>query len=159
MHDCWLQGEQRTDLFRDKVNRFRTVPAIIDNEFQLSESIAIFRYLSSRYKIDDNWYPKNRHERARIDEYLEWHHLNTCLFGNQYFWTYFMKPRGFTEIPKLARTTEPVNIYFNETLDDIEDLWLKPGCFISGTNQVSFADVLAACEIEQSSKRLDQLYS
>lgn len=99
MHDCWLQGEQRTDLFRDKVNRFRTVPAIIDNEFQLSESIAIFRYLASRYKIDDNWYPKNRHERARIDEYLEWHHLNTCLFGNQYFWTYFMKPRGFTEIP------------------------------------------------------------
>lgn len=133
------------------------MPAIVVNGFQLSESVAIFRYLANRYEIDEHWYPKNDQVRARIDEYLEWHHLNTRLYGLQYFWMYFMKPRGVTFIPKLAKSTAPVDDYLKKTLDEIEHLWLKPGCFISGTDQISFADVLAATEIEQASKAVSSI--
>lgn len=60
------------------------MPAIVDNGFQLSENVAIFRYLVSQNKVDDQWYPKNNQVRARIDEYLEWQHYNTRQTCAQY---------------------------------------------------------------------------
>ena len=38
-----------------------------------------------------------------------------------------------------------------ESLDKIENLWLKNSPYIVG-NQISIADIIAACEIEQTSK-------
>lgn len=38
-----------------------------------------------------------------------------------------------------------------ECLDQIENIWLKDKPFLSG-NQISIADILGACEIEQPSK-------
>lgn len=141
-----------TDDYRNNVNRFKKVPAIVDNGFQLSESIAILRYLVNRHKVDDHWYPENDQIRARIDEYLEWQHCNTRLHCAQHFWMKYMKPRGVRNIPEIADTAGPIDLQLNQTLNLIEDLWLKPGCFISGTNHISFADLLAACEIEQTSR-------
>lgn len=41
----------------------------------------------------------------------------------------------------------------DETLNTIEKLWLDEGKpFIGGANEVSIADLFAACEIEQPSK-------
>lgn len=134
------------------MNRFQKAPAIVDNGFQLSESIAIFRYLVSRNNVDDRWYPKNDHVQARIDEYFEWQHLNTRLYCAKHFWLRYMKPHGVKPIPKFPTSAKSVDDELNHILDMIENLWLKPGCFISGTDQLSFADVLAACEIEQTSK-------
>lgn len=141
-----------TDEFRDNVNRFKKVPAIVDNGFKLSESVAIFRYLAARNKIDDHWYPKNDQVRARIDEYLEWQHVNTRQTCAQYFILKYLKPRTIGHSPGDEQVIASAERQMNETLDKIENLWLKPGRFISGNNQLSFADVLAACEIEQPSK-------
>lgn len=140
-----------TDEFRDNVNRFKKVPAIVDNGFQLSESVAIFRYLAGRNKIDDHWYPKNDQVRGRIDEYLEWQHYNTRQTCAQYFMLSYMKPRTIGPSAGDAQIVASAETQMNQTLDMIENLWLRPGHFISGTNQLSFADVLAACEIEQPS--------
>lgn len=128
------------------------MPAIVDNGFQLSESIAIFRYLVNRNNVDDYWYPKNDQVRGRIDEYFEWQHSNTRLYCAQHFWLKYMKPRGVNTIPEFPTSERSIDVNLNRTLDMIEHLWLKPGCFISGANQLSFADVLAACEIDQTSK-------
>lgn len=144
-------GVHLTDEFRDNVNRFKKVPAIVDNGFQLSESVAIFRYLASRNQIDDHWYPKNDQVRARIDEYLEWQHYHTRQTCAQYFMLRYMKPRTVGPSPGDAQIVASAETQMNQALDKIENLWLRPGCFISGTNQLSFADVLAACEIEQPS--------
>lgn len=140
-----------TDEYRDNVNRFKKAPAIVDNGFQLSESIAIFRYLVSRNKVDDHWYPKNDQVRGRIDEYLEWQHYHTRQTCAQYFMLSYMKPRTVGPSPGDAQVVAAAETQMNQTLDMIENLWLRPGCFLSGTNQLSFADVLAACEIEQPS--------
>lgn len=40
-------------------------------------SIAILRYICRTYKVADHWYPKDSMKQARVDEYLEWQHLNT----------------------------------------------------------------------------------
>lgn len=67
-----LIGIHLTDEYQNNVNRFQKVPALVDNTFQLSESIAMFRYIAAKEKFDDHWYPKDLQTRGRIDEYLEW---------------------------------------------------------------------------------------
>ena len=42
-------------------------------------SSAILKYLVSKYKLPDHWYPKDEHMRAKVDEYLFWHNSNLRL--------------------------------------------------------------------------------
>lgn len=127
------------------------MPAIVDNGFQLSESVAIFRYLAKRNKISDPWYPKDHQVRARIDEYLEWQHTNTRQTCTQFFILSYLKVRTIGSSPDDAQIIASARKQMSKTLDLLETLWLKPGHYISGTDQISFADVLAACELEQTS--------
>lgn len=72
IYEC--TGQHLTDDYQN-INRFKRVPCIIDGDFKLAESIAIYRYLSSVCKVDDQWYPKDGRKRARVDEFLEWQHV------------------------------------------------------------------------------------
>ena len=36
-------------------------------------SVAIMKYLVSKYNLPDHWYPSDIKQRAKIDEYLHWH--------------------------------------------------------------------------------------
>ena len=42
----------------------------------LSPSSAILRYLVTKYRLPDHWYPTDVAKRARVDEYLGWHSSN-----------------------------------------------------------------------------------
>ena len=47
-------------------------------DFILYESHSILRFLSSFYKTNETWYPnRNLYRKAKIDEYLDYHHINT----------------------------------------------------------------------------------
>jgi len=48
-------------------------------------SASIMRYLVSKYNLPDHWYPSNPEHRAKVDEYLDWHHLNTRAGAGGYF--------------------------------------------------------------------------
>lgn len=37
-------------------------------------SSAIMTYLVGKYNLPDHWYPSDLKKRAKIDEYLHWHH-------------------------------------------------------------------------------------
>ena len=37
-------------------------------------SAAIMTYLVDKYHLPDHWYPKDLQKRAKVDEYLHWHH-------------------------------------------------------------------------------------
>ena len=88
-------AEHRTNEEFMRVNPHKKVPAIDDNGFTLSErlvenptsspvnffllynySSAILRYLVTKYKLPDHWYPADVAKRARVDEYLSWHCSN-----------------------------------------------------------------------------------
>lgn len=57
------------------VHRFGKVPAILDNNLNVIESVAILRYLCREYQIPDHWYPRDLLGQAKVDEFLEWQHL------------------------------------------------------------------------------------
>ena len=40
----------------------------------LAESHAIMKYLATTRGVPDHWYPAEPKLRARVDQYLDWHH-------------------------------------------------------------------------------------
>lgn len=144
------KGEQFKEEFK-KINPLSYVPAIklVDSnkkEFTLSESHAIIRFLSVYYLVEDKWYPRqNLYRKALVDQYLDYHHLNTrFVFSNKFFKTFFgpllekkgKKPRGYDVEERL-----PILLTHFDTL-------LGKQKYIVD-NQISIADLLFTCEVNQ----------
>uniref|UniRef100_A0A1B0CM69 glutathione transferase n=1 Tax=Lutzomyia longipalpis TaxID=7200 RepID=A0A1B0CM69_LUTLO len=140
------KGEHLTEEFK-AINRFQKVPCISDNGFNLSESVAIVRYLAAKHKIPDSWYPTDAKKQARVDEYLEWQHLNTRISCALYFQLMWLKPLLTGKQPKPEAVEEHLGRVV-DTLDAIENIWLEKTPFLAG-NDITVADIWCACEIEQ----------
>lgn len=168
-------GVQNTEHFRKNVNRLQKVPAIVEgtpdspDAYRLSESVAIFRYLIARDTqesavsddktplIADHWYPKDIQQRGAIDEYLEWQHVNTREACSYYFILKYLKPRTTGREPGDDEVVGASLQQMEKTLDKIESLWLpdQAGGFLAGQKDISIADLLAASELEQPRKLLE----
>jgi glutathione S-transferase len=138
-----LKGEHRKDDYISKFSLQR-IPAVDDNGFLLAESHTIMRYLSQKYQVADNLYPKNLENRALVDQYLDWHHSNTrhCAY---YLFTFF--PTALSKDLKIDRDNE--KRIMENALTTINDVFLKHDKgFIAG-DQISIADISAVCEINQ----------
>eukprot|EP00092_Neocalanus_flemingeri_P034310 GFUD01037313.1.p1 GENE.GFUD01037313.1~~GFUD01037313.1.p1 ORF type:complete len:239 (+),score=80.54 GFUD01037313.1:147-863(+) len=142
-------GDTKTEEYA-KMNPFMKVPVIKDGDFALTESVAMFRYLAREKGVADHWYPNDSKAQARVDEYLEWQHLNTRMMCAGYFlqrWLIPMTTRKFDE-KKVAGAKKSMEA----CLDDFERVWLGGGKnnYVVG-DKISVADILAACEMEQPS--------
>ncbi|KAG6587012.1 Glutathione transferase, theta class [Phytophthora cinnamomi] len=71
----------KSDEFK-AINPNRLVPAIKDDDFVLTEGMAILQYLGDKYDWTGpkDLYPKDLKVRAKVNEFLHWHHTNTRLF-------------------------------------------------------------------------------
>ena len=47
--------------------------------------MGILRYLCRERDVPDHWYPKDSKQQAKVDEYLEWQHLDTRLNCGAFF--------------------------------------------------------------------------
>jgi len=82
-----------------RINPNGKVPAIYDKGFPLSESQACLRYLCRTRNVADHWYPKDVRKRAKVDEYLDWHHTNLRAAHGSYFFRRYASPMMGKEIP------------------------------------------------------------
>lgn len=145
-------AEHLTDEYK-AVNKFQKVPCIVEDGWHLSESVAIFRYLmETNPSIPAHWYPKDPRARARVDEYLEWQHNNTRL-GCAIFFQITKNIGPFAmQTPDGDKPALPIFELLTEmTLEHFENSWLADGNkkFLA-SDEISFADILATCEIEQT---------
>lgn len=140
--------EHTTPEYLQNVNRFGKVPAIVDGKnFKLAESIAILRYLAREFTVPDHWYPRDSRRRARVDEYLEWQHSNTRLHCAGYVRYVWRGPlRGETMDPRVAKRLKAEMV---GCLDFIETNVLQRDVHFIAGDEISIADLVAACEIEQ----------
>ena len=60
------KGEQLTPEF-NKLNPNHKVPLLVDGDLVLSESLAILRYLTDKYAMDDALYPPAPQKRALVN--------------------------------------------------------------------------------------------
>lgn len=56
----------------------------------LLHSVAIIKYLITKYKAPGHWFPEDIEKRAKIEEYLNWHHNYTRLGAG---WLVYFKVR------------------------------------------------------------------
>ncbi|XP_052900145.1 glutathione S-transferase theta-1-like [Anopheles moucheti] len=141
--------EHKTADYKTNVNRYGKVPCIVEQEFRLAESIAIYQYLCREYRVSSNWYPEDTVCQARIDEYLSWQHLNIRADVSLYFFHVWLKPLLGEEVD--AAKTDRLHERLNNALNFFEKTFLCNGQqpFLAG-NSISIADLSAACEIEQA---------
>ena len=59
-----------------KVNPNQLVPTLEDDDFRLTESSAILKYLAD--KFDSPAYPKDLRQRARVNEMMDWINTQLC---------------------------------------------------------------------------------
>ena len=96
-------GEHKSAAFL-AINAHGTVPALSEGTFGMGESHAIMRFLCARLRLPDHWYPREPRARARVDEYLDWHHRHTR-DGVPFFFHKFMA-RRFGMAPDTLRLAE-----------------------------------------------------
>ncbi|CAL8248059.1 unnamed protein product [Merluccius merluccius] len=140
------KGENKTPEFT-RLNPMQKVPVLVDNGFVLTESVAILKYLVTKYSIPQHWYPSQAERRAKVDEYISWHHTNTRPHTAKVFLMEVLFPRmtgSAVDGVKLERALAELK----ETLDRLESMFLKRQPFLCG-DDITLADLLAVCELMQ----------
>lgn len=140
------KNQQHSDSY-GKINPFKKLPSIDDEGFVLFESHTILRYLSQKYKTPDHWYPIDLQRRAKLDSYLDWHHTNLrkC---HTFVWSSFIAPR--VGISVQSEVIPQAEKEMKAAIHGLDTFWLENTKFLAG-EEVSIADLSAACELEQLS--------
>eukprot|EP00057_Strongylocentrotus_purpuratus_P021073 XP_011675547.1 PREDICTED: LOW QUALITY PROTEIN: glutathione S-transferase theta-1 [Strongylocentrotus purpuratus] len=135
-----------------KVTPLQTVPAIQDGDFSMGETVAIIRYLATKYAdlVPDHWYPKDLKKRARVDEYMAFHHTGTrggcCdIFVSEVLIPLFSGGKQHASEERLKRDEENLT----KQLDKLENAFLQDNDWLAG-DDISVADVLAVSEIMEN---------
>lgn len=141
-----FKGEHKSESYL-KIHPFGTVPAVQDEDITIIESCAALRYISSKYDKSGQWYPTDLAARARVDEFLDWHHSTLRKHVIGYFYNLVFVP--------LLSKTEPDMPLINSHADELKKVdadmvryFLKGRKFIAG-DHVTIADLIATCELEQ----------
>jgi len=142
-----MKGEHKTEEYA-KINPKQQVPCIGDGEFLLSECTAILRYIATTRNVDDHWYPKDFRKRARVDEYLSWQPTELRAAGSGMFITAGFPSFMGKEVDEEAMKEKRAKM--EKAAADFEKCYLlgdKP--FIGGMDEITIADIWAACETVQ----------
>jgi glutathione S-transferase len=130
-----------------------TIPALEDPEsgFLLAESHAIMCYLCNKYEWTD-LYPNQHEARAKVDDFLHYHHRNIKEASVGYF-----APMAR---PDLGLTEDVINMskrLFSSGLRALETQWLEKNSFITG-DEVTIADIAAYVEVGQLQSQFTNLF-
>nr|XP_054767423.1 glutathione S-transferase theta-1-like [Lytechinus pictus]XP_054767463.1 glutathione S-transferase theta-1-like [Lytechinus pictus] len=144
-------GDHKTPEFV-KITPLCTVPAIQDGDFSMGETVAIIKYLATKYAdlVPDHWYPKDLEKRARVDEYMAFHHTGTrggccSIFVSEVLVPLYSKGKEHASDERLTRDKENLT----KRLDKLENAFLRDNDWLAG-DDISVADVLAVCEMMQN---------
>lgn len=111
------------------------VPVIDDDGFVLFESNAIIRYLADKYK--SNLYPKDLHERAVVDQWIEFgsHHIGLAM-------SKIVFNRVFAPMRKIAVDEQSLKdgLSFLDRFLPVVDAQLGKNKFLTGKN-LTLADI------------------
>jgi glutathione S-transferase len=130
-----------------------TIPALEDPEsgFLLAESHAIMCYLCNKYEWTD-LYPNQHEARAKVDDFLHYHHRNIKEASVGYF-----APMAR---PDLGLTEDVINMskrLFSNGLKALETQWLEKNSFIAG-DKATIADIAAYVEVGQLQSQFTNLF-
>jgi len=144
----------RTDMQNVRYNYNHTLPTLYDkqDDFGVSESHSILRYLAEKFFPDSHWYPANLKARTKINNYLDWHAATirqTFVVTGLAMIPAFSEPKqeAYHTLLRDALYGSPNPIWRDRAdngllaqLKVINDRWLKSSRYLAG-DEVSIADL------------------
>jgi glutathione S-transferase len=126
-----------------KLNPNGLVPTLVDDEFVLTESSAMLKYLADKFNLA--LYPKDLKQRARVNEMMDW--FNTGFYrdygyGVVYPQIYPHHKRPSDEVQK--GTIEWGKNLTKKWLKVLNDTWLGKGNKYLAGDQMTIADIFGA---------------
>ncbi|XP_060067850.1 glutathione S-transferase theta-1-like [Ylistrum balloti] len=132
-----------------KINPISRVPVIDDDGFILTESVAILKYLAAKYNVPDHWYPRtDLKAQARVDEFMNYQHLNTRINMAMLFQNLAILPR-LRNKPIDWKKVEGFRKGVAITIRQTDEYFLKDNRPFLGGDEISIADLLGICEMMQ----------
>ena len=138
-----LKQEQLSHAELKSLNPNGNVPTLKEGTFSLYESGAILRYLCSSRKLPDHWYPQELKTRAKVDQYLDWHHSTIRAGSTGWFFNQYIMKKPATD-PKIVESKK----LLAKSLGILDGHTLKDSAFIAG-DKISIADLQALSELVQ----------
>mmetsp|Transcript_134478 Transcript_134478/g.190132 ORF Transcript_134478/g.190132 Transcript_134478/m.190132 type:complete len:221 (-) Transcript_134478:9-671(-) len=130
-----MKGEQKEEFFL-KINPNHYVPAIDDNGFTLYEGAAILQYICES-KSNFEYYPQDAKVRAKVNQYLHFHHGTVRQFAA------IVRAQLFKSI-----TPEEAQKVVEGAAEKLEK-FIGDNKFLAG-DKVTIADFLAAGEFQDT---------
>ncbi|GFN99432.1 glutathione s-transferase theta [Plakobranchus ocellatus] len=141
------KGEHYGEEYK-KINPFCLVPAIDDEGFKLTESMAIVKYIINKYNLPEHWFPRqNLKHQARVEEYLQWHHANTRFCCGSLLLELVINPQASGK-PVDHVAVENLRQKTTVMIHQLESYFLKDKNYLAG-DEISIADLFAVCELMQ----------
>jgi glutathione S-transferase len=137
-----LGGEHHSQAFAS-INPNRQVPVLKDDEFLLTESSAILKYLAD--KVHSSAYPRDLKQRAKVNEMMDW--LNTNFYRD---WGYgLIYPQAFPHMRCRSGEAQSATIERGELgakrwLQLLNDHWIGPSNGYLCGDRITIADYLGA---------------
>jgi glutathione S-transferase len=141
-----LKGETGGPEFK-KISPMRVVPVIKHREFALWESHAILAYLATVFPKARQFFPEDPGERAKVNIYLHWHHLNLRYGCGVFIYKSFIRPL-FSKSPFPKDQEEEMVLIQTRSLQYLENI-LSQHSWVAKTSEVTIADFSCFCELEQ----------
>jgi glutathione S-transferase len=139
------RGQTRTKDFL-ALNPVGKIPVLKDGEFVLTESHAIMIYLSDKHGWE-KWCPKDLKTRARINEYMNWHHHNTRR-SSEIFFSQMMVNLGRSKPAYEAGLKAKYKTI--DSIFGILEFWLRHGNhYIVSATEPTVADLSCYNEVVQ----------
>jgi glutathione S-transferase len=143
------KGQQFSPDFK-QINPLSKVPVIKlthdGKDIIVKEGCTILRFLSEYYKVDNKWFSlDNLFRRTMINEWLDWHHLNSRhILANAVFRKAFLpayKKMGVErDVPDTEKDIPKLLTYLDKQLSKRK--------FIVD-DEISIADLIYSCELNQ----------
>ncbi|KAM9391764.1 glutathione S-transferase theta-1-like [Pholidichthys leucotaenia] len=143
-----IAGQQYSEEF-ENISIVRKVPVMKEGSFILTESNVILTYLAQRHSglVAEHWYPADLQQRARVNEYLSWQHMNLRAHCSRvYLLKALYPPIMGSEASKEMMDAALENL--KESLDLLEKKFLQDKPFIV-CDKISVADLVAVVDIMQ----------
>ncbi|TMW68073.1 hypothetical protein Poli38472_007745 [Pythium oligandrum] len=121
------------------------VPVIKDDDFSVYESNAILTYLADKFDWEE-LYPKDLKARAKVNQYLHWHHTGARNFTLQVVRPVFRKALGKASPEDLVAVEKAPEVIEKHT-SIVEKMLVND--YVSETVQPTVADYALYCEYDQ----------
>lgn len=109
------------------------------------DSNAIMAYMAEKHKWTDV-YPTELQARAKVNQYLHWHHTTVRLSTIQVLRPFLMRERGLSTPASLEHIANKDAI-ISKYVDILEQFFVKP--YIAESNHATLADYACYCELDQ----------